>query len=215
MWGWHWLSILHDAISEVEPLRVVHYCLLCRFGTQSALSYTGLCAMARRKFLTPHLQKQAAVLGVEHSVSRSWSSAVLLPRTERGHMAGETGLVVSGTGGSRAWEQLFLKSFGWLGRRSPCPPAGGFGYLHSQTPVQAPFWWGCVVMSSSVLDTFSQLFFSCLAPSFERYAPKLGEQRSELEQTCYLVWSGLLPMQASSLQLPSVIPDFLVLMCIL
>lgn len=44
---------MHDAISEVEPLHVVHYCLLCRFGTQSALSYTGLCAMARRKFLTP------------------------------------------------------------------------------------------------------------------------------------------------------------------
>lgn len=53
-----------------------------------------------------HLPKQAAVLGVEHS--GSWSLTLLLPRAERGCLAGETGLVVSGTGESRVWEQLLM-----------------------------------------------------------------------------------------------------------
>jgi len=62
---------------------------------------------------------------------------------------------------------------------------------------------------------FFSAFVSLSVPSFERYVLKLRWQHSELEKTCYLAWSGHLPVRAPSLQLPSLIPDFLVLMAIL
>lgn len=98
----------------------------------------------------------------------------------------------------------------WLGRSSPCLPAGRFGYLCFQSPVQTAFWWGCVITGISVLDTFSQLFFACSVSSFDiRSKAEIAAQ--SWRKTYYV---SLMPMQPSSLQLPLMIPDFLVLVAI-
>lgn len=99
--------------------------------------------LARWKFLTP-LLKLVAVLGTKHRMFR---------------LPGETKLVVLSTGERRVQEQLLRKSLGWLGRSSPCPPAGGLGTSPPKPSWQAPSGlWGYEQLSSGHI--FSALF-SC------------------------------------------------------